>query len=91
MSNTHTKRELQFENEQVKVWKTVISPNQPLDIHPHNAGQVVIGLDSKRAYWLKPGSQKSESTLPTVSEPVEIMVVEMKQAQNRPLPSKPLD
>jgi hypothetical protein len=28
-----TRRELQFENDHLKVWKTIILPNQPLNLH----------------------------------------------------------
>lgn len=39
-----THRELQFENDSVKVWKTVITPNEPLNFHRHDAQRIVIGL-----------------------------------------------
>lgn len=39
-----THRVPQFENEQVKVWKTVIMPNQPLQMHRHDRARVVVGL-----------------------------------------------
>lgn len=39
-----TYREFQFENEQVKVWKTVITPNSPLSMHRHDKSRVVVGL-----------------------------------------------
>jgi hypothetical protein len=38
-----TRRELQFENEQVRVWKTTILP-QPLKMHRHDKAPVVVGL-----------------------------------------------
>lgn len=44
MSQSKTYRKLQFENEYVRVWKTVISPSQPLEMHKHSAGRVLIGL-----------------------------------------------
>ncbi len=37
-------RELQFENEHVKVWKTTISAKDPLGMHRHERNRVVIGL-----------------------------------------------
>ena len=37
-------REFQFENEKVKVWKTTIFPKQPLKMHRHDHGRVIIGL-----------------------------------------------
>jgi len=39
-----TYRELQFENDLVKVWKTVIMPHQPLNFHRHDCSRVVVGL-----------------------------------------------
>lgn len=39
-----THRVPQFENEHVKVWKTVIMPNQPLKMHRHDCKRVVVGL-----------------------------------------------
>jgi hypothetical protein len=37
-------RVLQFENDLVKVWKTVIMPHQPLSFHRHDCSRVVVGL-----------------------------------------------
>jgi|688.fasta_scaffold17714_9 hypothetical protein len=42
--NSETRREQQFENEYVKVWKTIIMPNQPLKMHRHDRLRVVVGL-----------------------------------------------
>jgi len=39
-----TRREPQFENERVKVWKSTILPNQPLSIHRHEHGRALIAL-----------------------------------------------
>ena len=39
-----THRVFQFENEQVRVWKTVIMPHQPLKMHRHDCARVVVGL-----------------------------------------------
>jgi hypothetical protein len=39
-----TYRVLQFENDFVKVWKTVIMPHQPLKMHRHDCSRVVVGL-----------------------------------------------
>jgi len=39
-----THRVCQLENEQVKVWKTVIMPHEPLKMHRHDAARVVVGL-----------------------------------------------
>lgn len=39
-----SRREPQFENEQVKVWKSIILPNQPLSLHRHEHGRALIAL-----------------------------------------------
>ena len=39
-----TRREPQFENEQVKVWKSIILPHQPLVLHRHEHGRTLIAL-----------------------------------------------
>src|SRR3990172_135408 len=39
-----SRREPQFENEHVKVWKTIIAPNQPLRLHRHEFGRALIAL-----------------------------------------------
>jgi hypothetical protein len=41
-SQTH--RVFQFENEHVRVWKTIIMPHQPLKMHRHDCARVVVGL-----------------------------------------------
>ncbi|MFI5334733.1 MAG: hypothetical protein ACHQT8_06205 [Chlamydiales bacterium] len=39
-----THRVFQFENEYVRVWKTVIMPHQPLKMHRHDCSRVIVGL-----------------------------------------------
>ena len=39
-----THRILQFENEQVRVWKTIILPNQPLKYHRHDHPRILVAL-----------------------------------------------
>jgi quercetin dioxygenase-like cupin family protein len=39
-----TRRTPQFENPHVKVWKSLILPNQPLAPHRHDHGRVIIPL-----------------------------------------------
>lgn len=34
----------QFENEDVRVWKTVVTPNAPLAMHTHDHPRVIIAL-----------------------------------------------
>jgi beta-alanine degradation protein BauB len=44
---TQTQRTPQFENEDVKVWKTVVLPNQPLAMHHHDHPRVIIALTGR--------------------------------------------
>jgi len=39
-----TRREPLVENEKVRVWKTIIMPNQPLKMHRHEFNRIVVGL-----------------------------------------------
>ena len=41
---TGTRREPQFENADVKVWKSIIMPNQPLSLHRHDHGRTIVAL-----------------------------------------------
>lgn len=43
-SQQHTQRIPQFENEDVKVWKSVVMPNAPLTMHRHEHPRVIIAL-----------------------------------------------
>jgi hypothetical protein len=43
-SQPQTGRESQFENEQVKVWKSIVLPNDPLPLHRHEHPRVIIAL-----------------------------------------------
>ena len=48
-----------FENDDVKVWKTVIVPNSPLSMHRHEHGRTIVvlkggtGLQSSRSFHEK--------------------------------------
>lgn len=44
-SQPQTGRESQFENEQVKVWKSIVLPNDPLPLHRHEHPRVIIALN----------------------------------------------
>lgn len=44
LQQQQTRREPQFENEHVKVWKSIIHPNQPLRLHRHEHGRALIAL-----------------------------------------------
>jgi len=39
-----TRREPQFENEHVRVWKSIIMPRQPLALHRHDHGRTLVAL-----------------------------------------------
>ena len=41
---TGTRREPQFENSEVRVWKSIIMPNQPLALHRHDHGRTIVAL-----------------------------------------------
>jgi hypothetical protein len=43
-SGAVTQRIVQFENEDVKVWKSVVVPHAPLTMHRHEHGRVIIPL-----------------------------------------------
>ena len=47
-SQQTTHREPQFENEQVRVWKSIIMPRQPLALHRHDHGRALIALTDGR-------------------------------------------
>ena len=40
-----SRREPQFENSEVQVWKSIIYPNQPLSLHRHDHGRALISLN----------------------------------------------
>lgn len=41
---TETQRTPQFENDDVKVWKTVVMPHAPLTMHTHDHPRVIVAL-----------------------------------------------
>jgi hypothetical protein len=43
-SASQTRREPQFENDNVRVWKSIIMPNQPLTLHRHEFGRTIVAL-----------------------------------------------
>lgn len=42
--NVQSQRVPQFENEDVKVWKSTVLPNQPLAMHHHDHPRVIVAL-----------------------------------------------
>src|SRR5436190_13473743 len=43
-AHSATRREPQFENDQMRVWKSIIMPKQPLTMHRHEHGRALIAL-----------------------------------------------
>jgi quercetin dioxygenase-like cupin family protein len=43
-STTGTRRIPQFENDHVRVWKSIIEPKQPLTQHRHDHGRTLVAL-----------------------------------------------
>ena len=42
---TASRREPQFENSEVQVWKSIVMPNQQLALHRHDHGRALISLN----------------------------------------------
>ena len=59
---TQTRREPQFENENVRVWKSIIMPNQPLALHRHEFGRTIVVLKGG-SLDIVDGSGKTMTTL----------------------------
>ncbi|HEX4682655.1 MAG TPA: hypothetical protein VH277_08110 [Gemmatimonadaceae bacterium] len=43
-TQTASRREPQFENSQMQVWKSIVMPNQPLSLHRHDHGRALVAL-----------------------------------------------
>ena len=43
--NAPSRREPQFENTDVQIWKSIVMPNQPLSLHRHDHGRALISLN----------------------------------------------
>jgi len=41
---SQSRREPQFDNEHVRVWKSIVLPNQPLALHRHEHGRTIVAL-----------------------------------------------
>ena len=46
---SQTRREPQFENDNVRVWKSIIMPNQPLTLHRHEFGRTIVDAQGRHA------------------------------------------
>lgn len=91
----------QFENDDVKVWKTTVIPNAPLAMHTHDHPRVIVALsggtmkvvnenassethvwETGKAYWLSAEEgKKRHADANQSSRPIEVMVVEIKNAK----------
>ena len=49
-----TRREPQFENDYVRVWKSIIEPNQPLTQHRHEHDRALIALTDGQVNTVDP-------------------------------------
>lgn len=98
-----TQRTPQFENDDVKVWKTVVMPNAPLTMHTHDHPRVIVALsggtmkvvnedgsseihrwDTGKAYWLSlEEGKKRHADANQGDKPIEVMVVELKNATGK--------
>ena len=98
-----TRREPQFENNEVKVWKSIIMPNQPLALHRHDHGRTIVAIkggtldvvdakgatmqkmmwESGKAYWLDADPVTEHGDLNKGKEPMEVIVVELKNDQKK--------
>lgn len=111
MKKSKTYRELQFENEYVSVWKTVIAPGQALVEDECGVDRVIVSLNGgnlknilkenssrelqsepRQAYWVS--GEETPTLVHQVnpgSEPLEMMIIEMKRPKDTPLPSQPIE
>ena len=55
-----TQRIPQFENEDVKVWKSVVLPNQPLVMHRHDHPRVIVALQGGTMKIVEQGGASEE-------------------------------
>lgn len=60
-----SKKELQFENDKVKVWKTTIPPNDNLKMHRHDHARVVVGLKGGKLNRIEQTGQRSDLVFET--------------------------
>jgi len=60
-----TRRIPQLENESVRVWKSVIAPRQPLSLHRHESGRVIVALRGGTLKIVKEGGESRTVTWET--------------------------
>ena len=66
-SETTTGRTPQFENDHVVVWKSVIVPNQPLEMHRHDDPRAIIALRGGTLNVVNEAGESREMTWETGS------------------------
>ncbi len=64
-SDTATGRTPQFENEHVVVWKSLIVPNQPLEMHRHDNPRAIIALRGGTLHVVNESGESREMTWET--------------------------
>lgn len=65
MKKHKTYRELQFENDTVRVWKTTVAPDDPLEFHKHDVGRVVVGLKGGKLKRIETDGSMSDLSFDT--------------------------
>jgi beta-alanine degradation protein BauB len=60
-----TRRVPQLENESVRVWKSLIAPGQPLSLHRHDHGRVIVALRGGTLKIVKEGGESRTVTWET--------------------------
>ena len=60
-----TRRVPQFDNEAVRVWKSVIVPGQPLSLHRHENGRVIVALKGGTLKIVKESGESREAVWET--------------------------
>lgn len=60
-----SKREVQFENDKVKVWKTTIPSNDTLKMHRHDHARIIVGLKGGSLQIVKDTGKKTDVFIET--------------------------
>src|SRR5262245_24419171 len=60
-----TRRVPQLENESVRVWRSTIAPNQPLSMHRHENGRVIVALQGGTLRIVKESGESRSVTWET--------------------------
>jgi quercetin dioxygenase-like cupin family protein len=55
----------QFENESVRVWRSTIVPGQPLSLHRHESGRVIVALQGGTLKVVKESGESRSVTWET--------------------------